>query len=92
MLFDIPNKLFQEFSDSLKQNEGPPSTSQLRSLFESTLGKSWVTREEFDAQQAVLQRTRAKVDALEQQIAALEAQFAQGAKSPSEGTSNPSDG
>jgi BMFP domain-containing protein YqiC len=31
-----------------------------------------VTREEFDAQQAVLQRTREKVDALERKVAELE--------------------
>lgn len=32
-----------------------------------------VTRDEFDAQTAVLQRTREKVDQLEKQVAALEA-------------------
>lgn len=32
-----------------------------------------VTREEFDVQSAVLTRTRAKVDALEKQVAELEA-------------------
>lgn len=32
-----------------------------------------VTREEFDVQSAVLARTRAKVDALEKQVAELEA-------------------
>ena len=32
-----------------------------------------VTREEFDVQTAVLSRTRAKLEALEQQVAALEA-------------------
>lgn len=34
-----------------------------------------VTREEFDAQSAVLQRTREKVDALEKQVSALEQQL-----------------
>ncbi|MBB5320848.1 accessory factor UbiK family protein [Marinobacter oulmenensis] len=33
-----------------------------------------VTREEFDAQQAVLEKTREKVDALEKRVAELEAQ------------------
>ena len=33
-----------------------------------------VTREEFDAQQAVLEKTREKVEALEQQVAELENQ------------------
>jgi BMFP domain-containing protein YqiC len=31
-----------------------------------------VTREEFDVQQAVLARTRAKLETLEQQVAAME--------------------
>ncbi|MBZ2170344.1 MULTISPECIES: accessory factor UbiK family protein [Marinobacter] len=34
-----------------------------------------VTREEFDAQQAVLLKTREKVDALEQRVAELEQQL-----------------
>ncbi|MDQ2695279.1 MAG: accessory factor UbiK family protein [Pseudomonadota bacterium] len=34
-----------------------------------------VTREEFDVQQAVLARTRARLEALEKQVAALEAQL-----------------
>ncbi len=46
----------------------------LRSGLETALSKlNLVTREEFDVQQAVLMRTRAKVDALEQQVAELEA-------------------
>ncbi len=36
-----------------------------------------VSREEFDVQRLVLQRTREKLDALEQQLAALEAALAQ---------------
>ena len=34
-----------------------------------------VTREEFEVQAAVLARTRAKIDALEKQVAALEAEL-----------------
>ena len=34
-----------------------------------------VTREEFDIQMAVLEKTRAKLDALEQRVAELELQF-----------------
>jgi BMFP domain-containing protein YqiC len=45
----------------------------LRSGLETALSKlNLVTREEFDVQQAVLMRTRAKVDALEKQVAELE--------------------
>ncbi len=45
----------------------------LRSSLETALSKlNLVTREEFDVQQAVLMRTRTKVEALEQQVAKLE--------------------
>lgn len=47
---------------------------QFLSLLQSRLGKlDLVTREQFDVQRAVLERTRAKVDALEKQLAELEA-------------------
>lgn len=46
----------------------------LRSGVEAALGHlNLVTREEFDVQQAVLQRTREKLKALEQRVADLEA-------------------
>ncbi len=46
----------------------------LRSGLEAALGKlDLVTREEFEVQQAVLLRTRQKLEALEQRVAALEA-------------------
>jgi len=49
------------------------SQSQLRSLLESVLRKlNLVTREEFDAQQAVLQRTRLKLEELERQVVELQ--------------------
>ena len=44
-----------------------------RTLLSNTLDRlDLVTREEFDVQKAVLARTRAKVEALEKQVAALE--------------------
>ena len=50
-----------------------PEPSKLKPLFESTLRKlNLVSREEFDAQQAVLQRTREKLEALEKKLADLE--------------------
>lgn len=46
------------------------SESQLRVIVESTMRKlNMVSREEFDAQQAVLMRTREKLEALEKQFA-----------------------
>jgi BMFP domain-containing protein YqiC len=47
----------------------------LRSTLGAALGKlNLVTREEFDIQQAVLARTRAKVEALEERVRKLEKQ------------------
>ncbi|MFW1678270.1 accessory factor UbiK family protein [Pontibacter sp. JAM-7] len=48
--------------------------AQVRQILQSAFSRlDLVTREEFDAQKAVLQRTREKVDALEAQLAVLEA-------------------
>lgn len=48
-----------------------------KATLQAGLGKlDLVTREEFDVQRAVLQRTREKVDALERTIAILEARLA----------------
>ena len=48
--------------------------SNVRGLLESGLQKmNLVTREEFEIQTAVLHKTRAKLEALEQRLAALEA-------------------
>ncbi len=56
----------QNMQDELQRN--------LRSGLESALGRlNLVTREEFEIQQAVLQRTRAKLKALEDRVADLEA-------------------
>jgi BMFP domain-containing protein YqiC len=47
-----------------------------RSLLEAGLSRlDLVTREEFDVQQAVLARTRQKLEALERQVAELEARL-----------------
>ncbi|MGH8149468.1 MAG: accessory factor UbiK family protein [Steroidobacteraceae bacterium] len=47
--------------------------SDFRAVLHATLGKlDLVTREEFDTQTKVLERTRAKADALEARIAELE--------------------
>ena len=55
----------QNLQDDLQRN--------LRSGLESALGRlNLVTREEFEVQQAVLQRTREKLKALEARVAALE--------------------
>lgn len=56
---------------ALIQDQGEP---KVRALLQSTLAKlELVSREEFDAQAAVLARTRAKLESLEQQLAQLQA-------------------
>lgn len=51
----------------------------IRAALESGFAKlNLVTREEFEVQQGVLARTRAKVDALERKVEALEAALAPG--------------
>ena len=49
--------------------------NNVRSLLQSSLSKmNLVTREEFDVQSAVLQRTREKLDELKKQVEQLERQ------------------
>ncbi len=77
MLADIAKQIAQDISKTLNASEQAPfNSAQLQTLLQSALRKcQLVTREEFDAQSLVLARTRAKVDALEQQFSALEAQL-----------------
>ncbi len=57
----------QSLQDDLQRN--------LHTALEAALGKlNLVTRDEFDIQQAVLQRTRQKLERLEEQLQALEMQ------------------
>lgn len=69
--------LSQQFSslmNNLPKGAELPGQDQLRSLLQSALSKlDLVTRDEFEAQSAVLMRTREKVEALEVRMAALEA-------------------
>ncbi|MDX1655248.1 MAG: accessory factor UbiK family protein [Candidatus Competibacteraceae bacterium] len=76
------DELFKRLGESL-----PPGLKQLQGDLEKNLHAAMqsafarmdlVTREEFDVQQAVLARTRAKVEALERQLAALEARLEKG--------------
>jgi BMFP domain-containing protein YqiC len=66
---------FTQFINGARELPGQQAVQQqLQSMLQQTLSRlDLVTREEFDAQQAVLLRTREKLEALEQQVAALEA-------------------
>lgn len=79
--FNQFDTLFQRMNDALPepvkqmQNE---VESNMRQLLESQLHKmNLVTREEFDIQQAVLLKTRSKLEELEKQVAALEEKLQQ---------------
>ncbi len=73
---NIVNQFIKQFNQAFvpgAQALGDEVQMQIRSAMTSALQKmNLVTREEFDTQQAVLMRSREKLDALEQQIAELE--------------------
>ena len=74
-LDDMVNKLFDSLPGGLRDLK-KDTEKNLRAALHSTLTKmDLVTREEFDIQQGVLARTRAKLEALEKQIAEMEQQL-----------------
>ena len=75
MIDQLAKQLFNDINQKLSAQDGsgPLPASQIKAVIEAALKKlNLVTREEFDAQQAVLLRTREKLDALEAKIEALE--------------------
>jgi len=72
----IINQLINQFNQAFvpgAQALGEEAQLQIRTALSSALQKmNLVTREEFDTQQAVLARSREKLDALERQIVELE--------------------
>jgi len=72
--------LSEQFTQLLQGQADLPGQAmlqeQVRSLLQSTFSRmDLVTREEFDAQQAVLARTRDRLEQLEQQLGVLEKQL-----------------
>ncbi|MCV6590822.1 MAG: accessory factor UbiK family protein [Marinobacterium sp.] len=72
--------LSEQFTRLLQNQPDLPGQAmmqeQVRSLLQSTFSRmDLVTREEFDAQQAVLARTRDRLEQLEQQLSVLEKQI-----------------
>ena len=64
---------FAQVVSGLNQSSELPGQQQIKSLLQSAMGKmDLVTREEFDAQAAVLGRTREKVEQLERLVSDLE--------------------
>ena len=74
---EILEKFLDQFGEVFKRPD-PASREELKSLFSTLLTSALsrmnlVTREEFDAQTALLARTRAKLESLERALEALEA-------------------
>lgn len=71
MLEKLANQLKEDINQVFGDDK--PDASKINSLLEAALRKlNLVTREEFDAQQAVLMRSREQLDKLELRLAELE--------------------
>ncbi|WP_041522094.1 accessory factor UbiK family protein [Gilvimarinus agarilyticus] len=78
---DFTQRLFSELQNALPGTEALPK-AQLQAALESAVRRmDLVSRADFDAQAAVLARTRARLEALEKQVAQLEGNI-----DPSQGT------
>ncbi len=74
-LDDMVNRLMNSLPAGLRDLKHE-TDKNLRAALHNSLSKmDLVTREEFDIQQAVLARTRAKLDSLEKQLAEMEQQL-----------------
>lgn len=73
MISQLAQRLSKELHDALPLIGSLIPKQELQLALQSTLAKlNLVTREEFDAQAAVLQRTRQKLEALELRCAEIE--------------------
>ncbi len=80
MISQLSQRLSQELQDALPMISSLLPKRELHIALQSALGKlNLVTREEFDAQTAVLQRTRSKLEALEVRCAEMEEKVKQSA-------------
>lgn len=69
----IARRLFESVPPALRSVQ-QDLESNFKAVLRSTLGKlDLVTRDEFDTQTKVLERTRSKLEALEEKVKALEA-------------------
>lgn len=76
MLTQLTQQLFAELKKRLPDSLPALPEQELKAALRSAISKlDLAPRDEFDAQQAVLQRTRQRLEALEQRLAELEAQF-----------------
>lgn len=77
MFRELSKQVFNDLHKVLQKTGEGINQSQLHRLLENAISKQGlVTREEFDAQKAVLLRTREKLEALEAEVLAMEQQAA----------------
>jgi BMFP domain-containing protein YqiC len=75
---EIARRLFESVPPAFRSLQQDLETN-FRAVLRSSLSKlDLVTRDEFDTQTKVLERTRAKLEALEEKVKGLEAQAATG--------------
>jgi BMFP domain-containing protein YqiC len=73
MIKDMAQRLLDELQMQFPQMDQMAPKRELHLMLQSVLGRlDLVTREEFDAQAAVLQRTRQKLEELEKALAQLD--------------------
>lgn len=72
---DLAKRFAETLPASLRQMQGDMEKNVHVMLQAAFAKMDLVTREEFDVQQGVLARTRAKLEVLEKQVAELEAQL-----------------
>ncbi len=81
----LPEDLIQDLASKLSQlpkGPGEDFKKNIQAALQSMFNKlDLVTRDEFDAQQAVLLKTRSKIDALEKVVAAMETALKESANS-----------
>jgi len=78
MIDQLAKEMFSHFQTQAESLKGVKTFSeqQFRSMAESTLKNlNFVSREEFDIQVAVVERSRAKIDMLEKQVDELQAKL-----------------
>lgn len=76
MLTDIPRQILEEVNNAFSHHSGAQPNKHLQATLQAALSKlNLVSRDEFDAQSAVLQRTREKLEALERQVELLQKQL-----------------
>ena len=78
MLDQLARRFLTDLKSVLPASTDDLPEKEIRSLLENVVRKmNLVSREEFDAQQAVLQRTRDKLEDLQRQLAELESHLAE---------------